>query len=276
MSTGLKEKYSVVIPSRGLESESSLYHDTLQSLLNQDTKPENIFFCVYYKCDLQTLESGINYLYNFGKDIHEPMAGIPLINDGITQVPLDNHIVISGDDCNYPKDYFSILLEEINNNPTIGIISGNKKEKGRIELERVTIPSGSGRLYNKKLRNHIFPHPYANYGESLFLYQSEMLGMKNYVSQKTYFNHNRKTMNLSLSSSGLCSYELGYPLWTTLARFTIWGITERQLRFSFVKSHISGIIHRKPRAPVNILLYVKKSNRKKQWRLVYNLAKSIT
>jgi hypothetical protein len=254
--------YSVVIPCRALVNETSIYAETFRSLLNQTVKPRNIFVCMNFGKSVYSVLPEIKQL-NLSKEQSggeiSPMDGIPKINLGIFNCYRDEHIVISGDDCYYPPNYFETLLDAVERDYGIGIISGLKQENGRTEYERMVVPSGSGRLYNKEICAEIFPHPNANYGESLFLFQSEMLGFHNVVCKETYFTHLRKTQKYSQRSNGLCSYQLGYPFYYSLGRVGVWLLTEHELKYNVLLGHLGGIVQRKEKADKEIRDYVKKS-----------------
>jgi hypothetical protein len=193
---------------------------------------------------------GVTYLSlreDYGNNEISFMAGIPKINLGISNCLPTEHIAISGDDCQYPVDYFEKLLIEVDKDPKIGIISGLKKEKG-IAIDNKE-PTGSGRLYTNDLCQKIFPHPYINCGETMFLIQSELFGFKNVVCNTTSFDHLRPMSNRSIESSGLACYELGIPLYYTIARAIL------ENRKSLIIGHVKGILSKSERASLEIRNY---------------------
>ena len=267
--------YIVIIPSRCKQSESSMYERVLKSLLNQELKPRKIFFVGYKSSSsLTSFVDGIDYLLIDGIDSPPFMAGIDLINAGIAYATSKDHIAISGDDCIYPKTYFKQLNDCIEYNKHTGIISGLRLEKGIIESERKVMPSGSGRIYTNRITLQIFPHPYINCGETLFLFQCEMLGFKNEINPTAIFEHLRPSKKESLTSSGLASYELGYPLIQSIARIALWFLTERKIKISFLYGHIHAYLLHYPKADNDVLKFVKTSIKYKYINLIHQVIKS--
>lgn len=253
------DPYIIIVNSRALAKEKTLYEITYRSLLNQTVKPRAIFVIIHYRDSPIVDLSGLTYLKgpkSLPYDKVSFMPCIPLMNIGIAQARENENIVICGDDSYFPPNYFEHLLADMKNDPTIGMISGLKRERNIIETEHKTLPTGSGRMHSFKITKKIFPIPLVNYDETLRLFQCEMLGFKATVCTKTYFDHLRPS-TVSLKASGQAAYELGYPFIQSLARFSLWIITEHKFKTSFLLGHIQAMLCRYPKADPDVLRFVR-------------------
>lgn len=254
--------YSVVIASRALESETDLYRVTYDSLLNQTIRPKNIYVNLYYDEKSPYEPKEINFL-NLGKEYGTSKTDFVKVYDkwnlGNSKIK-DQHIIISGDDCYYPPNYFEILLQFIDEHPEVGITGGLKSEKGHNEVERAVLPSGSGRLYTKQFVDKFFPMPKLNCSETLLMYENELyLRKTNTVCHNVSFVHNRPSKRDSIISSGRCSYELNYPFWNTCARVAVWYMTEKQFRPWLIYGHLSAWCNHVPKIDLEMQQYIRRS-----------------
>lgn len=251
--------YIVVINSRALQKEKALYESTFKSLLNQTVKARAIFVVIHYRDKPIVEMEGLTYLKGPKNLLYDKKSFAPcisLMNLGIAQARPDEHIVISGDDCLYPPDYYEKLLRQMKDDPKIGMIAGLKREKNVIETEHKSLPTGSGRMHSSEICTKIFPIPQVNYDETLRLWQCLKMGYKASVCRDTYFDHLRPS-TVSLKASGQSAYELGYPFIQSLARFSLWIVTERKFKFSFLEGHVQAMLCRYPKADKEIMQFVR-------------------
>lgn len=205
---------------------------------------------------------GVEYLHlNLPqRDEKSFVIGGMKVNEGIRRRKKGQHLFISGDDSEYPKNYVETILHEMEKDPKIGIISGDKLERGIWEIS--SAPEGSGRMYHEKIAD-LLPFPQSIVAESWILLEVLRMGMKNKVVHSIAFNHMRPCQFTTVRTWGHAAYMLGYPVWYTLLRTLLIILRERKLRFSILFGHIEAMLLRFPQVSKDLRMYVAQTERDK-------------
>lgn len=210
--------YTVLIPCKNGEKN---IEQTLQSIFSQSIQPKRIIVVDDASKDgtPQILRKypeilTIRLEHNLPRDF----ARVPrLINLMLQHVSEPNgFIMISGDDCIYPKDYVELLLEEFEKAPQLLVASGSHMEQKIIEEAS---PHGAGRVILYSFFKQVLPFPETIGWESWILFKALQNGGKVKRFPNVSYQHLKPYSSSSVWTFGQSMYELGYPLWFVFARF---------------------------------------------------------
>jgi glycosyltransferase involved in cell wall biosynthesis len=100
-----------------------------------------------------------------------------------------DYLLISSDDVVFPKDYVKVLIEQMNNDPKLAIVSGSR---GLEYSDYLSLPEGAGRLVRLSFFEEIgYRHPpYYGY-EAWILYKAMQLGYNVRKLQDLKYDHVR-------------------------------------------------------------------------------------
>ncbi len=209
--------YTVLIPCKNGEKT---IEQTLQSIFSQSIQPKRIIVV-----DDASKDGTPQILRKYPKvltirlehNLPRDFARVPkLINLMLQHVSEPNgFIMISGDDCIYPKDYVELLLEEFEKDSRLLVASGSHMEQKIIEEAS---PHGAGRVIRYSFLRRVLPFPETIGWESWILFKALQNGGKVKRFPNVSYQHLKPYSSSSVWTFGQSMYELGYPLWFVLAR----------------------------------------------------------
>ena len=218
-----QKKIAIVIIAR---NEQDRIENTLKSVIDQTYLPYRIICIDDASTDntpqiiksfqqIEFFRSEIQHTSYLGK---KELASI--INLGLEQVKKDNSIdfvVILGADTILPNDYFSKLIENMEQDENIAIASGI------ITGEYSKVPRGSGRMVRTKFWKKIGLLYPVNYGfEAYLVLKAESLGYRTKIYQDLVLNTQRKTGSTYSAKLyryyGMAMKSLGYTFLYSLGR----------------------------------------------------------
>jgi glycosyltransferase involved in cell wall biosynthesis len=149
-------------------------------------------------------------------DLPRDFRRIPsVVNEGLRRRRGEPYLMISHDDCIYPRDYIEALLSEFSRDPGLVVASG--RIGGTAGRDKA--PVGAGRLIRARFLDEVgglFPENDA--WETWLLFKALQAGRRIACFDRIEFDHNRPYGRGSLWASGRGFYELGYPFAFVLAR----------------------------------------------------------
>jgi len=213
-----ENSYTVLIPCKNGEKT---IQQTLQSIFSQTVPPKKII--VVDDASIDSTPSilkkyrgvlAIRLEHNLPRD----WARVPkLVNLMLQHVPeRTGFIMISGDDCLYPRDYVELLLNEFDKDPQLLIASGSHMEQ---KIVQGASPHGAGRMFRYSFLRRVLPFPESIGWESWVLFKALWLGGKAERLSNVSYKHLKPYSSSSVWTFGQSMYELGYPLWFVLGRF---------------------------------------------------------
>lgn len=138
-----------------------------------------------------------------------------LVNMALCERKNEKYLMISGDDCVYPENYVSYLVDRFEEDPRLVVASGNV-QGGRYAS---SVPQGSGRVIRLSYLDRIGGRFLENIAwEGYVLMKALQLGYRIACYGDARFEHKRPYGGQSLTTFGHSAYMLGYPLVFQLAR----------------------------------------------------------
>ena len=196
---GGKVSYVAIVLTR---NGATVVEETLRSLLAQTHPPA--YICVVN--DGSTDQTG-DILGGFRRRITSKFSVVNLPDRGydIRRVPANlnaayQHIegeqlrydysLITGDDCVFPGDYCETLLDEMESNRQLAIVSGSSTK--RTSPEAVEFPEGAGRLVREDFWDKLGRRYPVAYGwETWLVFKALQLGSQVGCLQRLQYHHTR-------------------------------------------------------------------------------------
>ena len=177
-------RYWVVVVARNAAQHLSR---TLDSILQQSVKPELVTIVDDGSTDetAQILNSYANRMSNIvvltrpdlGYDIRRVPSNINLACSHAARAGLKTEFfMISGDDCVYPPEYASAVIERMRENARVVIASGRPSAGGNFTREHS--PSGSGRMVVSRFWDDVGGYSPKAGWETWLLYKAVQMGFE--------------------------------------------------------------------------------------------------
>ena len=218
-------KISAIIPAR---NEENFIGETISALLKQETLPNRIIVVNDGSEDntkkiVSTFqEVELVDINNRGFNAQGTPILASVINTGLNILRNDNcqYVMILGADHILPRNYISVIVEQMDKYKELAICSG------QIKGENSVFPRGSGRIVQVDFWNRIGLQYPLNYGfETYLLIKAQQLGYKiqilnnliSYTSRPTRKSYKRETY----ISYGKSLKALGYSPLYSMARISL-------------------------------------------------------
>jgi glycosyltransferase involved in cell wall biosynthesis len=236
-------KISTIIPAR---NEECFIGETLSALLKQEILPDRIIVVNdgsednTNKIAATFQEVEVINIENRGFNAQGTPILANVINIGLKKLRNDNseYVMILGADHILPKNYISVILEQMDKNKEIAICSG------QIRGENSTFPRGSGRIVQVDFWNKIGLQYPLNYGfETYLLIKAQQLGykiqilnnLKSDTSRPTRKSYNRETY----ISYGKSLKVLGYSPLYSMGRISLISLNNPRGAYYMIKGYRS-------------------------------------
>jgi glycosyltransferase involved in cell wall biosynthesis len=196
---------------------------TLTSLVNQTIRPAAIVVVndgssdetseILAKATLKHPIIRVLDLPDRGYDIRRVPANINLAIASANELQTE-YLMISGDDCTYPTDYFEAVVQGMDRNVRIVVASGRPSQSGVVAQEHS--PSGSGRIVRSSFLDRVGNRfPVRAGWEAWLLYRAAQMGFETKLFDDLFYEHLRpRGSTHQFTYWGAAMYTLGYhPLY---------------------------------------------------------------
>jgi glycosyltransferase involved in cell wall biosynthesis len=219
-----KMAYAVIVPTR---NGGSTIKQTIDSILRQSLRAAQI--CVVDDGSTDETPNILNAFVNRDKleIVSRPDRGYDIrrvpANLNLAYSNLDaafHYLMISGDDCIYPKDYARSIISRMASEPRIVVASGRPRTGGSLQPEH--LPSGSGRMVRHSFWQSIGGHYPQKVGwEAWVVYKALQEGLEVPVYPDLIYEHMRAQGSLhQFAYWGSAMYSLGYHPLYAVGRLT--------------------------------------------------------
>jgi len=212
--------YWVIVIARDAAQNIS---STLTSLLNQTIPPTQIAVVndgssdatgeILAKARDENETIRVLTLPDRGYDIRRVPANVNLAIDSGRHLQAD-YLMISGDDCVYPRHYADSIIRHMNKETRIAVASGRPNQLGIISQEHS--PSGSGRMIRTTFLNDVGNQfPVRAGWEAWLLFKAAQMGLETRLFSELAYSHVRpRGSSHQFTYWGAAMFTLGYsPLY---------------------------------------------------------------
>jgi len=212
--------YWVIVIARDAAQNIS---STLTSLLNQTIPPTQIAVVndgssdatgeILAKARDENETIRVLTLPDRGYDIRRVPANVNLAIDSGLHLQAD-YLMISGDDCVYPRHYADSIIRHMNKETRIAVASGRPNQLGIISQEHS--PSGSGRMIRTTFLNDVGNQfPVRAGWEAWLLFKAAQMGLETRLFSELAYSHVRpRGSSHQFTYWGAAMFTLGYsPLY---------------------------------------------------------------
>lgn len=152
------------------------------------------------------------------RDIRRAPWLLNLALEAAEKLPRADYMMISGDDCSYPPDYSSRILQEMDADERLVVASGDWGMASPLGIRKV--PQGAGRLVRMGFMEKLGGRYPVVYGwESWLLFKTMQYGLATKLFNQVRYQHLRPYQPSNVFNWGRGMYSLGYPPYFVFFRF---------------------------------------------------------
>ncbi len=215
----MRETITVLIPSR---DGGTLLETTLRSLRAQ-TIPVTICVSDDHSIDEtpEILKAYKVRYWRLPQRLPKDYDRVPfLLNKAYEISPESDYYMISGDDQDYPPDYVERIIEYMKRDK-VDLASGHNHNH---RFEDLRAPTGSGRIFTRKMAEVLFPLVHASIWDTWMLYKIPEYGGKVGIYPVAKKHLRWRKIRISFGQS---SYQIGRPFIYVIFKFAKKTVVER-------------------------------------------------